>query len=505
MTCKDGNNGSITPAITGGTGAVTYSWNTNPVQTSATATGLKAGTYTLTVTDANSCIKTRNFTITEPDALTATTSQTNVSCNGGSNGTATVNVTGGTGDYTYSWSPSGGTAATANGLAAGTYTVTIKDDNLCQTTASVTISQPDALTATIAKTDVLCHQANNGTATVTPAGGTGDYTYSWSPSGGTAATATGLSPNTYTVTVTDANGCFVTESVQITEPTALSATYSHTNVSCNGGNNGTASVTAIGGTGNYTYSWSPSGGTAATATGLAAGTYNVTVTDENSCFISSTITITQPDALALTTTPVAVTCHNGNNGSATVSATGGTGAYTYSWSPSGGNAATASGLTAGTYTVTVTDANSCTASATVEITQPANPVNLITAVVSGVTTTGASLSGTASSNGINTDSGSCLTEVGFVYAQHANPTIADTKINVTAALGTFANTLSGLRGNRTYYVRTYTINSNGFVSYGNEVSFTTQKIYSYYNCSCRTYQSIWYSRSSIQLYCFRFC
>ena len=475
VTCKDGNNGSITPAITGGTGAVTYSWNTNPVQTSATATGLKAGTYTLTVTDANSCIKTRNFTITEPDALTATTSQTNVSCNGGSNGTATVNVTGGTGDYTYSWSPSGGTAATANGLAAGTYTVTIKDDNLCQTTASVTISQPDALTATIAKTDVLCHQANNGTATVTPAGGTGDYTYSWSPSGGTAATATGLSPNTYTVTVTDANGCFVTESVQITEPTALSATYSHTNVSCNGGNNGTASVTAIGGTGNYTYSWSPSGGTAATATGLAAGTYNVTVTDENSCFISSTITITQPDALALTTTPVAVTCHNGNNGQAPVSATGGSGDYTHSWSPAGGNAATASGLTAGTYTVTVTDANSCTASATVEITQPANPVNLITAVVSGVTTTGASLSGTASSNGINTDSGSCLTEVGFVYAQHANPTIADTKINVTAALGTFANTLSGLRGNRTYYVRTYTINSNGFVSYGNEVSFTTQK------------------------------
>lgn len=338
VTCKDGNNGSITPAITGGTGAVTYSWNTNPVQTSATATGLKAGTYTLTVTDANSCTKTRNFTITEPDALTATTSQTNVSCNGGSNGTATVNVTGGTGDYTYSWSPSGGTAATANGLAAGTYTVTIKDDNLCQTTASVTISQPDALTATIAKTDVLCHQANNGTATVTPLGGTGDYTYSWSPSGGTAATATGLSPNTYTVTVTDANGCFVTESVQITEPTALSATYSHTNVSCNGGNNGTASVTAIGGTGNYTYSWSPSGGTAATATGLVMGTYNVTVTDENSCFISSTITITQPDALALTTTPVAVTCHNGNNGSVTVSATGGTGAYTYSWAPSGGNA-----------------------------------------------------------------------------------------------------------------------------------------------------------------------
>lgn len=475
VSCNGGNNGSASVSATGGTGGYTYSWNTTPAQSTATATGLKAGTYTVTVKDANSCTKTQSVTITEPDALIATPSHTDVSCNGSSNGSATVNVTGGTGTYTYSWSPSGGTAATASGLAAGTYTVTVKDANLCQTTASVTITEPPVLTATVAKTDVLCYQANNGTATVTPIGGTGSYTYSWSPSGGTAATATGLSPNTYTVTVTDENGCFVTESVQITEPTALSATDTHTNVSCNGGNNGTASVVATGGTGAYTYSWSPSGGSAATATGLTAGIYTVTVTDENSCSTTNTITITEPDALILTATPIAVSCHNGNNGSATVSVTGGTGAYSYSWAPSGGNAATATGLAAGIYTVTVTDDNSCTAIATVEVIQPANPVNLNTAVVSGITTTGASLSGTASSDGINTDSGSCLTEVGFVYAQHANPTTADTKINVTAALGTFTNSLTGLRGNRTYYVRTYAVNSNGFVNYGNEVSFTTQK------------------------------
>jgi hypothetical protein len=474
VTCNGGNNGSASVSVTGGTGAYSYTWSPSGGN-AATATGLSAGTYTVTVKDANSCNKTQSFTITEPNALSATTSQTDVTCNGGSNGTATVNVTGGTGTYTYSWSPSGGTAATASGLPAGTYTVTVKDANLCQTTASVTITEPPVLTATVAKTDVLCNQANNGTATVTPSGGTGTYTYSWLPSGGTAATATGLSPNTYSVTVTDANGCSVTETVQITEPSALSLTDSHTNVSCNGGNNGTASVVATGGTGAYTYSWSPSGGSAATATGLTAGIYTVTITDENLCSTTNTITITEPDALSLTATPTAVSCHNGNNGSATVSVTGGTGAYSYSWSPSGGNAATATGLSAGTYIVTVTDANSCSASATVEITQPANPVNLSTATVSGITTTSASLSGTVSSDGINTDSGSCLTEVGFVYAQHANPTTADTKINVTAALGTFTNSLSGLRGNRTYYVRTYAINSNGFINYGNEVSFTTQK------------------------------
>lgn len=475
VSCNGGNNGSASVSVLGGTGAYTYSWDTTPVQSTATATGLKAGTYTVTVKDANSCTKTQSVTITEPDTLIATPSQTDVSCNGGSNGSATVNVTGGTGLYTYSWSPSGGTNATANGLAAGTYIVLVRDANSCEATATITITEPPVLTATIAKTDVLCNQANNGTATVTPSGGIGTYTYSWSPSGGTAATATGLSPNTYTVTVTDANGCFVTESVQITEPTVLSATDSHTNVSCNGGNNGTASVVANGGTGSYSYLWAPFGGTAATASGLTAGVYTVTVTDQNSCTVTNTVTITEPDALTLTPSSTAVSCYNGSNGTATVSVTGGTGAYSYSWSPSGGTAATATNLVAGTYNVTVTDANSCSVSATVEVIQPANPVNLNTTVVSGITTTSASLSGTASSDGINIDSGSCLTEVGFVYAQHANPTTADTKINVTAALGTFTNSLSGLRGNRTYYVRTYAVNSNGFINYGNEVSFTTEK------------------------------
>ena len=474
VTCNGGSNGAASVTVTGGTGTYTYAWSPSG-GTAATANGLSAGTYTVTVKDAYLCTKTQSFTIAEPDALTPSVSQTDVSCNGGSNGSATVSVTGGTGTYSYQWSPSGGTAATATGLSAGTYTVLIKDSNLCETTATVTIAEPALLTATIDKTDVLCYQANNGTATVIPSGGTGTYTYSWSPSGGTAATATGLSPNTYSVTVTDANGCFITETVQITEPTALSATNTQTNVSCKGGNNGTASVVASGGTGNYSYLWAPSGGTAATATGLTAGTYTVTVTDENACSVTNTIVITEPDALTLTSTLTEVSCYNGDNGSATVNVTGGTGSYTYSWSPSGGTAATATGLTAGTYTVTVTDDNSCTASLTVEILQPANPVTLNTAVISQVTVNGASLSGTASSNGINTDSGSCLTEVGFVYAQHANPTTADTKINISAALGTFTNSLSGLRGNRTYYVRTYAINSNGFVNYGNEVSFTTQK------------------------------
>ncbi|MBN8788680.1 MAG: hypothetical protein J0I84_16445, partial [Terrimonas sp.] len=168
-------------------------------------------------------------------ALSATTSKTDVSCNGGSNGTATVSVTGGTPSYTYSWAPSGGTAATATGLAAGTYTCTITDANACQITRSFTIIQPTALSATTSKTDVSCNGGSNGTATVSATGGTPSYTYSWAPSGGTAATATGLAAGTYTCTITDANACQITRSFTITQPALLTASAtSSASIICSG-------------------------------------------------------------------------------------------------------------------------------------------------------------------------------------------------------------------------------------------------------------------------------
>jgi hypothetical protein len=373
--CNGGANGTASVTVSGGTPGYTYSWSPSG-GTAATASGLAAGTYTVTITDANNCQITRNFTITEPAILSATTSQINVSCNGGTNGSATVTVTGGTGAYSYAWAPSGGTAATASGLAAGTYTVTAIDANTCQITTTVTITEPAVLSATTAQTNVLCNGGATGSATVTIAGGTGPYTYSWAPSGGTAATASGLATGIYTVTVTDANNCQLTRTFTITEPAVLSATTSQTNLSCNGGTNGIAGVTVTGGTAPYTYSWAPSGGTGATATGLAAGTYTVTITDANACQITRSFTITEPTALSATTSSTNVSCNGGSNGSATVTVTGGTGAYTYLWAPSGGTAATASGLAAGNYTVTITDANMCQITRTVSVTQP-SPIVIV--------------------------------------------------------------------------------------------------------------------------------
>ena len=383
VSCFGGGNGTATVSPTGGTPGYTYSWSPSG-GTAATATGLAAGTYTVTVTDANGCQATRSFTINQPaSALSAASGggSTNVSCFGGSNGTATVAPTGGTGPYTYSWSPSGGTAATASGLPAGTYTVTVTDNNACQTTRSFTLTQPAAaLAATASVVLVSCNGGSNGSATINATGGTAPYTYLWS-NGATTRTITGLTAGHYTYTVTDANGCSrayngalnsPAQGAVVTQPSALNTAISRVDVACFGGSNGIAAVSVSGGTGPYTYSWSPNVGSSAVATGLAAGSYTVTVTDNNGCTAQRTIVVGQP-ASALSASVTAQTnntTYGGTTGSATVTATGGTPGYTYSWSPSGGTAATATGLAAGTYTVTIEDANSCTVTQSVTITQP---------------------------------------------------------------------------------------------------------------------------------------
>lgn len=305
-----------------------------------------------------------------PSPVFTVSTQNNPLCNGGT-GSASVTGTGGTG-YTYNWLPSGGTAATATGLAAGTYTVNITNTCGSNGSVTVTITQPTVVSATSTQTNVTCNGANNGTATVSPSGGTPGYTYSWAPSGGTAATATGLAPGTYTCTITDANGCNTTRSVTITEPAVLAVSAaSQTNVLCFGGSTGDATVTASGGTTAYGYSWLPSGGTAATASSLTAGTYTCTVTDANGCTATQSFTITEPPVLTVSAASQNdVLCFGGSNGDATVSVSGGVASYTYSWLPSGGTAATASGLTAGTYTCNVTDANGCTGSQSFTITEP---------------------------------------------------------------------------------------------------------------------------------------
>jgi hypothetical protein len=285
----------------------------------------------------------------------------NASCNGANNGAAIV-TSSGTPPFNYAWSPSGGSGATATNLAAGTYTCYITDSVSCTTWTTVHITQPPGLNVYLDQpNNVLCYGGNSGCADVYVYNGTPPYTYNWSPSGGTGATACNLTANTYTVSITEANGCLTTDTITITQPPQLTAnTSTLNNVSCFNGNNGRASVTAGGGTPAYAYHWSPSGGNSITANNLIATTYTVTVTDAHACSITSTATVTQPPVITETITVTNASCSACSDGSAYVNVGGGMAPYTYLWTPSGGNGATASNLLPGSYTCCITDANGCT-------------------------------------------------------------------------------------------------------------------------------------------------
>ncbi|GAA4322357.1 beta strand repeat-containing protein [Flaviaesturariibacter amylovorans] len=326
-----------------------------------------------------------NLTINAKPSATIS-STTNVACNGGSTGALTAAASGGTPGYNYSWSPSGGTNATATGLTAGAYSVTVSDSKGCTASAPATITQPSALSVSTAKLDVACYGGATGTASVSVSGGTGfgTYTYSWSPSGGTGNAASGLTAGNYTVTITDANSCQATRNFTINQPSsALSATTVVSNVSCFGGNNGTINLTPSGGTAPYSYNWG-GGVTTEDRTGLAAGTYSVTVTDDNGCVETlNNITVGQPaTAVSGTTVVTNVACFGGNTGAINLTPTGGTGtSYSYNWIGSGVTTEDRTNLTAGTYQVQISDEIGCTGTVSnISVSQPTSPVSGTTVV-----------------------------------------------------------------------------------------------------------------------------
>ncbi len=382
--CHGGENGSIDISVSGGTTAYTYSWSTIPEQTASTATSLTTGTYTVTVTDNNGCTTTASASITEPVASLSAIAGviTEVNCAGGNTGSIDISVSGGTTNYSYAWSTDPvQTTSLASGLTTGTYTVTVTDGNSCTATASATVVQAfNTLTADAGVlSNVGCFGGNTGSIEVSVSGGKPDYTYLWSTSPAqTASTATLLTVGTYTVTVTDENGCSATASAEITQPTLLTANagvLSHVN--CFGENNGSIHVSVSGGTSAYTYSWSTSPAqTASTAALLTVGTYTVTVTDGNGCKASASASIEQPGS-ALTATASVVTnvsIYQGSDGSVTVSSAGGTTPYSYQWSTNPVQTTqSVSGLSAGIYSVTVTDLHTCTATSSITLIQPTQP------------------------------------------------------------------------------------------------------------------------------------
>lgn len=359
-----GLNGTASISATGGTLPYSILWNNG--QTSPSI-AVPAGTYTATVTDAHGCTCSSTVTVlSNSTALTVLVTPTvPAGCVVG--GSAQATISGGSGNYAYSWD-NGQTTATATNLSAGPHKVTVVDVVTgCQGIGMVLIvAAPPLIPTATATAPATC--LVGGTATASASGGIAPYTFKWDNNQMTA-TATNLLAGQHSVTITDASGCVGIALVTILQSQGPSVSITiNAQASCLTG--GSATAIATGGATPYTYLWSASANnqTTSTATNLAPGTHSVTVTDLNGCAAIGMVTITQPGAPQATISGSSPAACNSNSGSATVSATGGTSPYTYKWNnPGMSTTATVANLSAGTYTVTVTDSAGCTATAQVSI------------------------------------------------------------------------------------------------------------------------------------------
>ncbi|MBT8196317.1 MAG: T9SS type A sorting domain-containing protein, partial [Bacteroidia bacterium] len=363
-TCFKSNDGSLDAKVQGGTAPYTYLWNDGV--TSEDRIDLAKGTYRLTVTDAHGCSISKARYISAPKRTVVKSTITNVNCFGNNDGAIDLTVTGGNGGNTYLWN-TGATNKNISGITAGTYSVEITDKDGCKTSRNLTVVQPDAIALSTTSTDVLCHGNNSGAANVTVTGGTANYSYNWS-NGSVAPQANNLVAGTYSVEITDANGCTATEHATITEPMQLVAATSNVDVTCNGGTNGEVTASIAGGTAPYSYEWD-NGNLTQTNNNLTAGTYSVTITDNNGCSVNSSATIAQPLAMSTFIMNTNVSCKNGTNGTAEALVANGVAPLSYMWS-TGATTKTIDNLSSGVYSVTVTDANGCEATDFVIVNEP---------------------------------------------------------------------------------------------------------------------------------------
>ena len=376
-------NGAINVTTTGGTAPYTYSWSN--LATTEDLTGLDVGTYSLTATDSKGCTSSISVTIQQPSILGQTAAISDIKCKGGNSGAIAVDVYGGVLPYVYSWN-SGQIIEDITNLTAGSYSLTISDGNGCVSSQTYPVVEPLLpLNLTSTLTDINCNGDKTGLIDITTTGGTSGYTYTWTNNAGiilpfTTEDLTNISASTYTVTVTDANGCRASLSQTLTQPSApISSTSTITNVNCYGANTGFINPGIAGGTAPYSYLWS-NATTAATVSNLIAGTYTLNVTDSKGCLATYSYEIMQPNqALSVTLLPTHILCYGNTTGAISTQVIGGTQGYTYLWN-NGSTSSSLSNLVAGNYSVTITDAKGCVFNSSVLLNQPSVPLTNSTIV-----------------------------------------------------------------------------------------------------------------------------
>ncbi len=457
--CNGGFGTIAVTGVSGGTGAKQYSINATDFQSSTTFTNTPAGSYTIYVRDANSCVVTQpsQVTITAPPAIGIVNAIVNTSCFAGNDGRITVTATNGVSPLEYRYTRNSTTVAyqTSNvfntGIVAGTYTIEVRDANGCTNTSTAIVSQPFPLDGTIGALPTFsCFSpGNGGTINLTPSGGTPPFSYSWRDNTTNTVISTAedapfalgsLLSNTYTVTITDSRGCVGTRTTPtITQPAQLISSAVKTDITCFGASNGSVNLTVTGGTSPYLYAWN-NGASTEDLINRPPGLYSVTVTDANGCTTNTSATIIQPAQLTLSQgTTSHVLCNGQANGSVTLNALGGTGAYEYSrdgitWQPS----STISGLNATSHTLRVRDQNLCINQIIVTITQP--PV--LTASVGSIQ--GATC---GQSNGSASSSASGGTGTySFVWRNGLNQVVSSAPTLINVPGGTYRVTVTDQNG-----------------------------------------------------------
>jgi large repetitive protein len=320
VSCANTCDGGATLTASGGTPTYSFSWSGSSV-TASSRSGICAGNYTGNVIDANGCVSSQGFTLVPPAVLSATLVPTHPKCNAGCDGSVTTLISGNQGPVTFTWTPLG-SGQNPTGLCAGNYTLTYADQQGCQNFAVVTLTNPPQLLANVTTTAPTCFGGCDGIAVSSPTNALAPVSFTWLPSGPNAATNSNLCNGTYTISISDANGCGFTQTFSVIEPPALSINPSLGPATC-GDDNGTITASPVGGTPNYTFAWTspnapPITTTGSVATNLAAGIYTVRVTDSKNCTNTVTIPLSNSNGPVAPLTATNVLCNGVCTGAASV-------------------------------------------------------------------------------------------------------------------------------------------------------------------------------------------
>ena len=371
ISCPDESDGTLLGIVEGGIVPYSYKWNTG--QTNQLSFGLDADQYLLTVTDSKGCQEVATTRLDSPNPLVLSTSSTSPSCENESDGTATINVIGGAGNYSFLWNDlSSQTTQTATNLTPGDYEVTVTDGNGCIAIQILTINAPIALSTSFTTVSSSCSDRADGSIIANVENGTGNYSFLWE-NGNTTDTNTNLLPGKYTVTIQDGNACAIIDTIEITAPDNLEIDSIRQQLPrCNGESNGVLEAFISGGTAPYNYNWDDNATTANPFTTANSGGHTLRIVDANGCIIPpQTINLAAPSVLNLSSSQQDVLCLNGKDGSATIIPVGGIAPYTFLWNDENAQTNdTAINLTAGEYEVRVIDANGCSSQTNITINQP---------------------------------------------------------------------------------------------------------------------------------------